>query len=138
MKKTDNIYIDSLRFGVSKMDTRISYTELTEHLQQIDWKIETNFEDYFKYWFYTNFYNKEPFQMFRTGNFNQTTSILSEINVYEKRKCLITANAFETLQDFEKLKQAKIDTKKAHNLSMAAITISALLALIQIVIEFCK
>jgi hypothetical protein len=138
MKKTDNIYIDSLTFGVSKMDTGISYIELKEHLQQIGWKFENDFEDYFKYWFYSNFYCKEPFQLLRIGNYNEASSILSNINRYENRKCLITANAFKTFQDFEKLKQAKIDTKKAHNLSMWAIGISGGFALIQILIEFCK
>lgn len=135
MKKSDNIYMDSLRYGASKMSTGISFKELKEHLLAIGWKEDKQFEDYFYYWFFTHFYFESAFNTLRVGNQAQVNQVLNDAKKWIDFKCPMTSEAYETFLDFEKLQQNRIDTKNAQKLAMYSIITSGALALIQIILQ---
>lgn len=134
MKKSDNIYIDALRFGVQNMSTGTSLNELKTHLIDIGWTIDNTFHN-FDYWFFTNFFYDNAYTTLKNGNSSQVYQVLYDSQAWADIKCPMSSSAYETFLDFEKLNQAKIDTKKAQRLATIAIWISAGLALIQIVLQ---
>ena len=135
MRKTDNIYLDALKYGIDNMATGISLDELTNHLNKLGWSVDPNFQPYFHYWFYTQFYHGNVYTTIKNGNHSQAQTVLNEVKHYSSVKCPMTAEAFETYQDFQKLKQLKEDTKKAQKLANLAIWISGGLAFIQIILQ---
>lgn len=137
MHKTDNLYIDALKFGSTRMQTGLTFKELHHHLTvSLDWKIQENYMDYFRLWFLTNFYNADVSITLKYGTPSTMINAIRGIHNYDNIPCVMTAEAYETLLDFEKLQQAKKDAKKAHSLSLWAISISIVLGLIQIIVAF--
>jgi hypothetical protein len=142
MIKTDNIYIDSLRFGSLHMQTGLSYQDLTNHLAKIGWKIDEGFSEYFQVWFLTNFYERTMYAYFKYGNPEQVQSILRNLKNHSTEKCRITAAAFDTLQDYDKLVQTKKDSAKAMETALQsnyyarwAMYIAISLGLLQIILQ---
>ncbi len=132
------MYMDALRFGVESMPLGITINKLKSHLGTLGWTISDDQSEYFQYWFFTNFYHPSAFQNLEYGNTQQVHHMLKETATLGDVTCPMTADAYDTFLDFEKLERAKIDTKKATNLSLIAIGISAVLALIQIILQiFC-
>lgn len=135
MRKTDNLYIDALKFGSTRMQTGLTFKELHYYLtKRLGWEIQERYMTYFRLWFLTNFYNADVSINLKYGTPGQMMGAIRGIIEYDDIICLMTAEAYETLLDFEKLQQAKKDAKKAHCLSLWAIGISILLGLIQIIV----
>lgn len=120
MQKTDNIYIDALKYAASNMRTGVSYNEVTLHLNHLGWVVENDFKDYWILWFYTHFYNKNNYVALKNGNQGQVDIYLKDVHMYADIKYHMTSEAFEIYQDFEKLKQAKADSAKALENSVKA------------------
>ena len=136
MKSTDNIYIDALKFGVAKMQTGITFNEMLLHLEgRIGWKIDEKYRGYLKLWFLKNFYNNDVSPHVIFGNPNQVSSVVNDAQNYNGLVCVMTAEAYETLLDYEKLQQTRNDSKRAQKLAIIAIWISALMAAAQIVLQ---
>lgn len=134
-EKTDNIYFDSVSFGISKMPIGISLDELKEHLRKIGWEEEYFTNEYFHLWFFTNFYIKDLFPIFKYGNQLSINSALNDVKHYQSKKCILTSEALEIYLDIKKIEQVRKDTKRANRLAIIAIIISILLGIIQIVIN---
>lgn len=135
MKKTENLYIDALKFGLTRMQQGLTFKELQHHLTDcLGWTIQDGYMNYFRLWFLTNFYNADVSIHLKHGTPASMMSSIREIQAYDDIPCVMTAEAYEMLQDFEKLQQAKKDAKNAHSLSLWAIGISIVLGLIQIIV----
>lgn len=137
MENTNNIYIDALKFGVTKMQEGVSFNELTNHLKScMGWKFEPKYLEYFRIWFHENFYNSDISVTFNYGTESAKLSVIRQLHTLDEMKMVMTAEAYEILLDYEKLQQTRESSKKAHQLAMRAIYISIVLGLIQIIIGF--
>jgi hypothetical protein len=143
MKKTDNIYIDALRFGVLKMDQGVSLNELTDHLKQIGWEVNDDFIKYYHFWFFTHFYDGEHYNALKNGNPHQVYDAMRSIHTHFHIKFPMTSEAFEIYQDFVKIQQAKVDSQKAINIAsksnryaFVAMVIASIVGLLQIFLQF--
>jgi hypothetical protein len=134
--KNKNIYIDSLKYGADHLQRGVSYIELRKHLLESGHEIPPGFEPYFKVWFFTNFFTSIMVQL-RQSNAGAFGLLLQDIRneMHDGELGIITAEAYETLLDFQKLEHAKKDTRRALRLSWIAIGISGLLALVQIILQ---
>lgn len=132
-EKTDNIYFDSVAFGISKLPKGISLKELKTYLNSIGWIEKYYNHDYFHLWFFKNFYHRDLFPIFNYGNQLSIGTALNDVKHYTDNKCILTSEALEIYLDIKKIEQVRKDTKKANRLAIAAIIISILLGLIQII-----
>ncbi len=97
MEKTNNLYIDALKYGINKMQKGLTFDELHKHLtEELKWKFEKDFLDYFRLWFYRNFYNRDISLNLIHGTEAAIKSAVSQISAYDQIKCLITAEAYPT------------------------------------------
>jgi hypothetical protein len=138
LKKTDNLYIDCLSFGIKNMPHGISYNQLETHLNGLGWTIASNQEEYFRYWFFSHFYYEHTYPAIKNGNFLQVHQVIKDSKQWLDCTCPMTADAYETYLDHMKLERAKEDSKRSFNIGIAAIVISAALALIQIILQLCN
>lgn len=152
-----NIYIHALEYGYNNINGGVSYTQMKAELKKIkEYKLllETHFETYFHIWFYKHFFMKDVTALLISGDRlmeikfqmnHPLESSLDDLQIHLMEK------GYNEYLDFLKLEQARIDTQKAHELSITAIKwsrvavyISAGMALIQILLElylsgkFCK
>jgi hypothetical protein len=117
------------------MQTGLTFKELHHHLTIVlGWEIQERYMSYFRLWFLINFYNPDVSINLKHGSPVDMLGAIRGIHAYDDISCVMTAEAYETLLDFEKLQQAKKDSKKAHDLSLWAIGISIVLGLIQITV----
>jgi hypothetical protein len=135
MEKTNNIYIDALKFGETQMQEGVSFHELTHHLKNcMNWKFEPKYLEYFRIWFHDNFYNNDISVTFKYGTEASKLSVIRQLHSLDEMKMVMTADAYEVLLDYEKLQQTRESSKKAHQLARWAIYISIAVGLIQILI----
>jgi len=137
MKK--NIYIHALEIGVNHMSVGISYNELLMELEKIGIKPEGAFRFYFQHWYFTHFYIRDLFPLY----YKNGTLHPSDLTSYESYPAVLMENGYTEYLDFLKLEQARIDTQKAHDLSLEAIKwsrvavyVSIGMAAIQILLQF--
>lgn len=135
MTKNDNLYIEALKEGRNNMKDGISFDELIKHLQSKGFEFSSGYLDYFRFWFYTNFYHLviTPHLKLSTP---QSITILHEATVsnpnVDNEKCIITGEAYENLIDFENLQEARKSSKQANKLATWAIIISIILGVISV------
>lgn len=134
-RNDSNIYNDALKYGVQHMSDGISLDELKTHLQALGYKIEGRHGDYFNYWFFSNFFYETAYTNIKNGNPANAQAIIKDSQHWNLIKCAITAEAYETHIDFEKLREARTSAIRAQKLSYIAIWISAGLAFIQIMLQ---
>lgn len=120
MKKTDNVYMDAINYGVANMATGTSLNEMKDHLSSIGWVFSKEHDDYFNYWFFSNFYHQLTYRMLTHGDAANANFVLMNMSKYFDTKLFLTSEAFEVYQSFQKLKQAKEDSKIALNESRTA------------------
>lgn len=137
MQSTGDIYMDALKFGITKMQSGISFKELITHLTNcMGWKFEDEYLKYFRLWFHTNFYNDQVYPYMKSGNATEAGNIIRNLHGYDAYKCVINSDAYETYLDYQKLQQARKDAKKAHDLALWAIWISVAFGVLQIGISW--
>ncbi|MBI2268789.1 MAG: hypothetical protein HYU69_00365 [Bacteroidetes bacterium] len=136
-----NIYIQALEIGTKNMTNGISYNELLEKLNAFGLKPHGEFQKYFHLWFYKKFYYPALFRYINLPS-NGGAVEENELEGHDNQFAILTAEGYTEYLDFLKLEQAKIDTQRAHELSMTAIKwsriavyISAGMALIQILLQ---
>lgn len=136
MEKTENIYIDALKFGMTKMQTGITFNKLINHLtNSMGWTIEGEFLKYFRFWFHTNFFNPENHLRIKNGIDANSQSLIDSLHAFDDYSFCMTSNAYEFLMDYEKLQQTRQDSRKAHKLALWAIGISIAVGLSQIIFD---
>lgn len=134
-----NLYIETLKFALPTMQTGITFKQVHNYLSnQLGIKFDKIFLEYFRYWFYRNFYHRDVTTILNQGIELETRKLISGLHIYDDLICVMTSNAYSTLLDYEKLQQAKFETKKASRLALWAIYISGGLALIQIILQVCS
>jgi hypothetical protein len=137
MKKTDNIYIDALKFGLTKMQTGLSFNELVNHLKScMGYVFEPKYLEYFRIWFHQSFYNPDITIGLKYGTEAGIRNLTGQLPNLDEHKLIMTAESYEILLDYEKLQQARESSIKAHNMGITAIVISVLLGVIQIAIGY--
>lgn len=135
MEKTDNIYMDALRYGVKNISEGVTHDELKEHLEKIGWNVQETMKNYYSHWYFTHFYHTFIYNNLKNNNTSITNYNPDMVKAAKLEKLPLTSEAFDIYQDFEKLKQAKIDTKKAQRTANWAIGISIGLGLAQIILQ---
>ena len=135
MVKTDNIYMDALRYGVKNISVGVTHDELKEYLTKIGWDVDSTMKDYYSHWFFTHFFHNYIYNNLKNNTSALTSHMQDVVNQAKVAKLPLTSEAFELYQDFEKLKQAKIDTKKAQKTANWAIGISIGVGLAQIILQ---
>jgi hypothetical protein len=137
VEKTNNIYIDALKFGLTKMQTGLSFNKLLNHLRNcMGYTFEPTYLEYFRVWFHHSFYNTDISVGFKYGTEAHILSVTRQLPNLDDHKLIMTAESYETLLDYEKLQQTRESSKKAHYLGIAAIIISVLLGIVQIIIGY--
>lgn len=136
MKNKGNLYIISLKYCIDKMQEGVTFSELNNYLtKEMNWTFDDNFIDYFRLWFHKNFYNRDVSITLIHGNEAQIRGTVRGIATLDDIRCVMTAEAYEILLDYEKIQQSRNDSKSAQKLAYIAIWISGALAFIQIVLQ---
>lgn len=133
-----NIFIDGLRFGVSQLQRPMTFNMMIGYLTNVKkYTIEESYKAYLRNWFFTNFYHHTLSYNFRFG-FSTTDAADMTEGRWDDRECNMTAEAFETLLEYDNLLQARSDAKSAHNTARFAMWVSAGMAAIQIIIALAQ
>ena len=132
MQNISNIYIDALSLGSKNMSNGISFNDLKDRLCSKGYTIEGEFEKYFEHWFFSNFFHKSAtweVKKFETGS----TRILSHnLSQYHKDKCMLTGEAFMNYIEYIELIEARLSSRRAHFAAIAAIIISIILGILNL------
>ena len=131
----NNIYTESLKFGIDNIQTGVTYNELINHLKSLNKPFQPEFQRYLHIWFYENFYVDVIYQKIK--DFNWGSGDLNENNLskYDNEKGIIIGSAHQTYLDHQELKFAYKAAKKATESANIAIWVTAIVGLIQIVIS---
>lgn len=132
---TKNIYIDALKFGVNKMQNGVSFNETKEHLITLGWEIDVTFEQYLRYWFNTHYYNVDFEVKVIAGGFSELWPAVQNLKQFDSKKVIMSAKAYEMLQDYEKLQDARKSANTAKWIAIVSILITLVLSAIQIVLQ---
>ncbi len=127
---TKNIYIDALKFAVNKMQTGVSFNETRNFLISSGWEIEGEFEQYFRFWFAMNFHYPD-FELAKIEG-QKMWELIKKLDIYDDKKLIMTAAAYEMVLDYEKLQQTRNSANTAKRIAIASILITLILAVIQI------
>src|SRR5258706_1024351 len=105
-----NLYIEALKFGATRMQSGVSLKEIINHLKECKGiNLEDSFLEYFRIWFFENFYEELVNQKLYAGESGWRARIRTELNNadYDSKPCVMMATGYEMLLDYEKLQQAR-------------------------------
>ena len=131
----ETIYNKALEFGANNIKEGVTYNELLNYLKENKLDVNDGVARSFHVWFYETFYvsgiyerRNDPSGM---GVFNEDV-----LRGKDNTKGFLTGEAYLKYLDFLEYRQALKSAKQSSNLAKIAIAISAILALIQIVLQF--
>jgi hypothetical protein len=130
----DNIFIQSLEFGITKIDTGTSYVEFQEFLKKVQPTMQQDFKHYMHVWFYENFYVKAIYDQVKDLRFTSGTFSDNNLKNFDNQPAIITADAYQKYVDYQELKVAYHSSKDASRLATIAILITAIIGILQIVV----
>lgn len=134
MKTTHNIYIDALKFAANSFHDGVSYNDIKAHLIKCGWKIGTEYENYLRYWFHSNFYNPK-FELARIEGQQMWSFLRTDITSNDEKKMIMMAAAYEMLQDYDKLEETKKSAVAAKWIAVISIIITGVFAMVQIIVQ---
>ena len=135
MKSTKNIYIDILKFGEDKMQNGISFVQVKEHLLSLGWEINIPFEQNLRFWFNAHFYNQEFEAIIFGADHNSIWQMFQTLQKYDAKPFVMSAKAYATLQDYEKLQETRKSANIAKWIAIGSIALTLVVAVIQIAIQ---
>ena len=133
--ENENIYTIALKYGVDNISTGVSFNELHSHLSGRGIAIEKEFNSYFRLWFYENFFVDNSVYH-RVKDFIWQNSEQSEqfLSVYDNLKSVIMGHAHQAYLDHQEMKFAYESSIKATKTANAALWVTIIIGVIQIVI----
>lgn len=137
MKKTQqNIYIDTLEYGVRNLKDGISNNDLEKHLKEKGYNIDGKFGKYFKTWFYSTFFNDpQTKKAIRALSGDTSISVYIEESQYDKDPSPLMAEGYFNLMDYKELEEARESSKQAQKTAKWAIIIAGILAGASIILQ---
>lgn len=128
----NNIYIKSLEFGVQNMKDGVSYLEMLEYLSICNLQPDNLFENYYANWFFENFFI-ESLHRYTSEHGYKFAFRKEELDKYKQEKAILTGNAYQNYIDYLELKEARKSSKKAFNTAIAAIILTFISVIFQII-----
>ncbi len=131
-----NIYIAALQYGEERIKEGISFQDMIKHLEETGYYTKGDNVFQFKEWFYLTFYNPQWAQyayQVKTGKVQSELGM--QTNRHDSSGGFLQAEQLFSLYDYLELKEARIFSRQAHKIAIAAIVISGFLAAFSIVVQ---
>lgn len=131
-----NLYVAALQYGEENISEGVSYQDMIKYLEETGYYTKGDNVFQFKEWFYLTFYNPTWAQtVYLIKNGRLKSELGNQTNKFDSIAAFLQPEQLFSLYDYLELKEARIFSRQAHKIAIAAIVISGFLAAFSIIVQ---